>query len=116
MNRKQTLVKREKTNNGGQPKIGVFVSFSGMGGVERMTLNLCEGLLHHGCRVELLLVKARSEHLTEHLPTSLSVHRLTADHTLTSLPALVHYLRAERPDALLAAKDRAAGSWVASDR
>ncbi len=97
----------QAADRGGQPKIGVFASFSGMGGVERMVLNLCEGLLHRGCRVELLPVKSRSEHLSSNLPEGLNVHRLAATHTLTSLPALVHYLRTERPDAILAAKDRA---------
>ncbi|MGA9538726.1 MAG: glycosyltransferase [Desulfobacterales bacterium] len=92
--------------SGDRPRIGVFVSFSGTGGVERMVLNLCEGLVALGCRVDLLQVKARSKHL-EQLPALVDVRKLKAEHTLTSLPALVRYLKTERPDALLAAKDRA---------
>ena len=99
--------KKERTERIGQPKIAMFVSFSGMGGVERMILNLCEGLLQLGCQVDLLPVKSQSVHLSDHFSASLSVRNLTANHTLTSLPALVHYLKTERPDALLAAKDRA---------
>jgi len=106
-NIKRSLGKREKTKKGRRPKIAVFISFSGMGGVERMVLNLCEGLIHHGCQVDLLPVKSRSADLGDRFPASLSVRSLSANHTLTSLPALVHYLKAERPDALLAAKDRA---------
>ena len=100
-------MENKNERNGSPPKIGVFVSFSGMGGVERMILNLCEGLLHYDCQVDLLPIKYRSEHLSGQLPASLSVRRLAADHTLTSLPALVHYLRTTRPDALLSAKNRA---------
>lgn len=89
-----------------QNKIAVFVSFSGQGGVERMIFNLCEGMANHGFRVDLLLVKANSEHLGT-LPSNVNVVNLGASHTLGSLPALVRYLRKERPLALLAAKDRA---------
>ena len=71
-----------------------------------MVLNLCEGLVALGCRVDLLQVKARSKHL-EQLPALVHIRKLKAEHTLTSLPALVRYLKTERPDALLAAKDRA---------
>ena len=92
--------------SGDRPRIGVFVSFSGTGGVERMVLNLCEGLVALGCRVDLLQVKAHSKHL-EQLPSMVHIRKLKAEHTLTSLPALVRYLKTERPDALLAAKDRA---------
>ena len=71
-----------------------------------MVLNLCEGLVALGCRVDLLQVKAHSKHL-EQLPSMVHIWKLKAEHTLTSLPALVRYLKTERPDALLAAKDRA---------
>jgi glycosyltransferase involved in cell wall biosynthesis len=99
-------VRNHVVKSGDRPRIGVFVSFSGTGGVERMVLNLCEGLVALGCRVDLLQVKARSKHL-EQLPALVDVRKLKAEHTLTSLPALVRYLKTERPDALLAAKDRA---------
>ena len=95
------------TERGRQPKIGIFVSFSGEGGVERMILNLCKGLVDLGCQVDLLPIKSHSEHLSDQLPTGLKVHNFGATHTLSSLPALIRYLKTERPDALLAAKDRA---------
>jgi glycosyltransferase involved in cell wall biosynthesis len=99
-------VRNHVVKSGDRPRIGVFVSFSGTGGVERMVLNLCEGLVALGCRVDLLQVKAHSKHL-EQLPSMVHIRKLKAEHTLTSLPALVRYLKTERPDALLAAKDRA---------
>jgi glycosyltransferase involved in cell wall biosynthesis len=88
------------------PKIAIFASFSGKGGVERMIVNLCEGLVALNCQVHLVIVKAQSKHL-DSLPSTVNVVKLPAAHTMSSLPALVTYLRRERPIALLAAKDRA---------
>jgi glycosyltransferase involved in cell wall biosynthesis len=89
-----------------KPKIAIFVSFSGQGGVERMMVNLCEGLMGLGCQVELILVKSRGPY-QDVLPPGLNVIRLGASHTMSSLPFLISYLRRARPQALLSAKDRA---------
>ena len=89
-----------------QPKIAIFVSFSGTGGVERMILNLAEGFAAHGCQVDLLLIKSQGIPLPD-LASSIRVIHLKARHTFSSLPALMQYLKSVKPDALLAAKDRA---------
>jgi glycosyltransferase involved in cell wall biosynthesis len=89
-----------------KPKIAVLVSFSGEGGVERLMLNLCEGLLDLGHPVDLLAIKRKSAHLKES-PRGLNILPLRATHTYASLPEVVRYLRTERPHALLAVKDRA---------
>jgi glycosyltransferase involved in cell wall biosynthesis len=90
----------------GHPTIAIFVSFSGQGGVERIILTLAEGFAALGCAVDLVLVKDRGLDPGD-VPPSVNLRRLNASHTLTSLLALVRYLRGRRPDALLAAKDRA---------
>ena len=100
--------------------IAIFASFSGQGGVERMIVNLCQGLVEQGCRLDLLLVKSKSAHL-EHLPESVRVIRFKGRHTMASLFELVSYLRREKPQALLAAKDRAGrvavfARWLAGVR
>jgi glycosyltransferase involved in cell wall biosynthesis len=87
-------------------RIAIFVSFSGEGGVERMILNLAAGLQRAGHSVDLVLVKARGGHAAA-FPEGVRVVNLEAHHTMTSLPALVRYLKRERPAALLAAKHRA---------
>ncbi len=87
-------------------RIAIFVSFSGQGGVERMITNLAGGMAKAGCHVDLVLAKARGEHLAA-IPPQVRVVKLGSRHTLTSLVPLVRYLRREKPDALLAAKDRA---------
>ncbi len=88
------------------PPITLFLSFSGQGGVERMLLNLAEGLYGLYKPVEILAVKTRSRFLGS-LQTPVPLRSLGVDHTLQSIPRLALYLRKVRPGALLAAKDRA---------
>jgi glycosyltransferase involved in cell wall biosynthesis len=97
------------------PRIGVFVSFSGTGGVERMILNLTRGFVNLGAKVDMIPVRQKSIHLGA-LPPGVNVVDLGSSHTLSSLPGLVRYLRAEQPDALLAAKDRANSTAVLARR
>lgn len=93
----------EKTS---EKRIAIFISYSGQGGVERMVASLAGGMMDAGYAVDMLLIKARGEHL-EAIPEGVRVIKLKAQHTLTSLPELVRYLRQQRPSALLAAKHRA---------
>lgn len=91
---------------GARAPVAIFVSFSGQGGVERMVLNLADGIRRQGHAVDLVLVKARGAHAAE-FPAGVRVVHLDARHTWSALPALMRYLRSEPPAALLAAKDRA---------
>ncbi|QCQ21183.1 glycosyltransferase [Desulfoglaeba alkanexedens] len=86
--------------------ISLFLSFSGQGGVERMVLNLAEGLQRLYGPVEIVAVKTRSRYL-QNGSHSVPVRSLGVEHTLQSIPRLALYLRKTRPAALLAAKDRA---------
>lgn len=91
----------------GEPRrLAVLVSFSGDGGVERMMINLVCGMAARGTEIDLLLIKAASSRLDQ-LPSTVRIIRLGSRHTFANLPALVRYLRASRPSALLAAKHRA---------
>jgi glycosyltransferase involved in cell wall biosynthesis len=72
------------------------------GGAERILLNLADGLVARGFPIDLVLVRAEGPYLAE-IPDSVRVIDLKANRVLTSLPALVHYLRNERPAVLLSA-------------
>jgi glycosyltransferase involved in cell wall biosynthesis len=96
-------------------KIAIFASFSGAGGVERMLVNLAGGLAADGCSVDLVVARATSKHLQQ-LPAGVRLVRLGTSHTFTSLFRLAAYLRRERPDALLAAKERACRTAVLARR
>lgn len=89
-----------------KPKLSVFLSFSGQGGVERMMVHLCHGLVEAGYAVDLVLAKVKGEAI-QTLPAQVNLVKLGSEHTLTALPRLVRYLQRERPEVLLAAKDRA---------
>ncbi len=91
--------------------LAVFASFSGTGGVERMLINLIRGFVDLGQPVDLVLVRAESPHLAR-LPDAVECIQLPTNHTLFAAPALARYLRARRPAALLAAKDRAGRTAV----
>lgn len=94
-----------------EPPLAVFASFSGTGGVERMLVNLMRGFVDLGQRVELVLVRAESPYL-DRLPNEVQRVHLGVRHSLLAVPALARYLRARRPAALLAAKDRAGRAAV----
>lgn len=98
-------------------RIAVLVAFSGDGGVENMVTNLVRAWLAEGVAVDLLLIKARGGHVAR-LPEEARVIRLNARTSLSALPAVIAYLRRERPPCLLAAKDRAGriailARWIA---
>lgn len=87
-------------------KLSIFISFSGEGGVERMVTTLIDQFCAQGFEVDVLLAKAKGEHL-QHLTTKAKRIKLGSDHTWLTLWPLVHYLRREKPHALLAIKHRA---------
>lgn len=66
-------------------------------------LNLAEGLLERGLRVDLVLVRARGE-LLESVPANARVVDLNVSHSVLALPGLVRYLRREKPVAVLASQ------------
>lgn len=88
------------------PRIAILVAFTGDGGVEHMVTRLIDGFLAQGVRVDVLLIKERGGH-ARRIPAAARIIRLHAATSLLAIPAVVRYLRRERPEAVLAAKDRA---------
>lgn len=76
------------------------------GGAERTMANLSRGLAGHGYTVDLVLAQAEGPHLAE-VPATVRLVDLKASRVLSSLPALVRYLRHERPEALLSIMNHA---------
>ena len=93
-------------NKASKAKITLFMSFSGEGGVERMITNLAREFVRLGHPVEMVLIKARGEHL-KRLPQGVTITRLGTRHSLLSLWPLIRYLKQHRPESLLVAKHRA---------
>ncbi len=88
------------------PHLAIFISLSGAGGVERMVMNLVREFSRYPIKLDLLTLKANSEHFVD-IPASVNIIPLTAKHSLTCIPELRRYLKREQPDSLLVAKDRA---------
>ena len=80
-----------------------------------MITNLARGMIDAGVAVDMVLIKARGEHVKA-IPAQAHVIRLHSRHTATSLFGLMRYLRRERPDALLAVKHRAIRTAVRARR
>lgn len=97
-----------------RPRLGVFISFSGDGGVERMVTQLCAEFVHH-VDVDLLALKIEGGHV-QRIPSAVNLMRLDARHAWSSVGEVAEYLRQTRPDALLVAKDRAGRAALAARR
>lgn len=87
-----------------RPRIALFLPSLGIGGVERVMLNLAAGFVKWGSSVDLVLVKAQGEYLRQ-IPPGVRLVDLRASRVLTSLLPLIRYLRAAKPDGLISAKD-----------
>lgn len=72
------------------------------GGAQRAMLNLAQGIARRGYSVDLVLARAEGPYVAE-VPKSVRVVDLKASHVLAGLPALIRYLRRERPEAMVSA-------------
>lgn len=86
-------------------RLGVLISFSGDGGVERMVTNLCAEFANH-VQVDLLTIRDEGGHASR-VPASVRHLPLRTRHAWSAVPEVARYLRETKPDALLVAKDRA---------
>lgn len=83
-------------------RIAFFIGAFGGGGVERITAALAHNFVKLGIKVDLVLDRGGSPHLWR-MPSETRFIDLKAPRLSMSLPALVRYLKQERPFALLAA-------------
>jgi glycosyltransferase involved in cell wall biosynthesis len=76
------------------------------GGAERVAINLAEGFAHRGVAADLVVVSGRGE-LAGQIPSGVRLVDLGASRVILGLPALVAYLRRERPSAIISFLDHA---------
>jgi glycosyltransferase involved in cell wall biosynthesis len=84
------------------PHIAIFLSDLNGGGAERVMLNLARGFAEQGVQVDLILVRAEGPYLSQ-IPPKVRVINLQKQRLLSSLFALVQYLKQQQPTALLSA-------------
>ncbi|MBS3984045.1 MAG: glycosyltransferase [Selenomonadales bacterium] len=87
-------------------KVALFLPTLGGGGAERVMVNLAQAFAERGLSVDLVVAKAEGPLLAS-VPPEVRLINLNGKRVLTSLPALVGYLRREQPRALLSALDYA---------
>lgn len=91
------------------PRIACLFSTSGHSGVDRAARHLIPALARRGFKVDLLKVRRHGPNLDPEggeTPPGVRVIDLGSRHTYACLPAIVRYLRRERPAVMLSDKDR----------
>ena len=81
-------------------RIAIFFHDLGIGGAERVMLQLAEGFLRAGCSVDLVLARAEGPLLSE-TPASARIIDFNTRKPIVMFIRLIKYLRTERPKALL---------------
>lgn len=81
-------------------KLAIYLPSLNGGGAERITIVLANALAQRDCKVDFVLANAQGPYLAE-LSRSVCIVDLKKQRVAASLPALVAYLRRERPDVLL---------------
>lgn len=89
-----------------KPRLAIFVAFSGKGGVERVIDHLLQGFSACEVDVDLLAVVGKKGWLPA-IPPNIRVIDLKVKHSQMALFGLLRYLRRDKPDVLMVAKDRA---------
>jgi glycosyltransferase involved in cell wall biosynthesis len=87
-------------------RIALFMPSLSGGGAQRVMLTLADGFVRAGLAVDLVLAQVAGEYRDE-VPQGVRVVDLGAVSVLACFPALVRYLRRERPTALLATASHA---------
>jgi glycosyltransferase involved in cell wall biosynthesis len=82
------------------PRITFFLRTLGGGGAERVLLNLAQGFIEQGLKVDLVVSAGEGLELW-HIPTGVRIINFEAPRVSASLPKLVSYLRRERPVAII---------------
>lgn len=73
-------------------------------GVQRVTLNLVQELHRKGFNCDLVLTRGEGE-LLKYVPSNVRIINLGASGAIKALPALIGYLRREKPEAMISAED-----------
>ncbi len=83
-------------------RVALFLTGLAGGGAERVMLSLAMAFADEGLDVDLVVTKARGPLVSE-IPNNVNLVDLGSNRILTSLPAMVAYLRRRRPRVMLSA-------------
>ena len=83
-------------------RLALFLPGLYEGGAERIILNLAKGIAAQGHAVDLVLARAEGPYMGQ-IPDSVRLVDLKAARVLSSVPALIRYIKREQPTAMLSA-------------
>ncbi len=86
--------------NPSSTRLAIFLPDLVIGGAERSMLKLAKGITDRGYSVDLVLSREAGPLLAE-VPEAVRLVSLKAHRSIVSLPALIRYLRNEKPDCML---------------
>ncbi|TDU24339.1 glycosyltransferase involved in cell wall biosynthesis [Panacagrimonas perspica] len=92
------------TSEGTAPRVAFFLATSGHSGVDRLMRNLIPAIARRGYAVDQLKVRRHGPDLGD--APGVRVIDLGSSHVYSSLPAVIGYLRRERPVVMLSDKDK----------
>jgi glycosyltransferase involved in cell wall biosynthesis len=96
----QRTTRIELEKESGPGRVAIFFHDLGIGGAERVMLQLAQAFIEAGHPVDLVLARAEGPLLSE-VPLQASVIDFDTTSPLVMFIKLIHYLRSERPKALL---------------
>lgn len=82
--------------------VALFLTYLGGGGAEKVMLYLAGGFVERGFDVDLVLAKAQGPYLSD-LPQGVRLVDLGSQRLLSAIPALMRYLKNQKPVAVLSA-------------
>jgi glycosyltransferase involved in cell wall biosynthesis len=85
--------------------IAFLMPSAGWGGIERKNVHFANELARRDLRVDILLSRTEVLPYAGHLDPAVNVRPLGARHKYSAVPKVRAYLKAERPDVLITAKD-----------
>jgi glycosyltransferase involved in cell wall biosynthesis len=85
-------------------RVAILTSALGGGGAQRSMVRLAGAIAGRGVEVDLVLVRAEG-HFRDEVSSSVRIVDLGARRTMFAVPAIVRYLKEERPSALLSSLD-----------
>lgn len=87
-------------------RLSLFLPNLSGGGAERIMLNLSKEFISRGHNIDLVLVNAKGEYISD-IPEDVDVVNFNRSRTLSALPDLIQYLRENEPKGLLSTSTHA---------
>ena len=93
-------------NDAQRKRIAIYAPSLRGGGVERVMVTLANGFASDGFPVDLVLANAEGPYIKD-VAAEVNVVDLQSRSVIVSMPALIRYLRRQRPEAMLSAMNHA---------